>query len=86
MKHFLLVLIILISFSLSSYSQSYKLTNGQLVEQKDSVKTKSVKTTLTVVKKGITYPVYKGARGGHYIIRTSKKTNKEYKQYLKIVN
>ena len=29
------------------------------------------------------YPVYQGAKGGHYVIRTSKKTGNEYKQYVK---
>ena len=29
------------------------------------------------------YPVYQGSKGGHYIIRTSKKTGNEYKQYIK---
>ncbi len=29
-------------------------------------------------------PVYKSARSKYYIIRTSKKTNKQYKQYIKL--
>lgn len=29
------------------------------------------------------YPVYQGAKGGYYVIRTSKKTGNEYKQYIK---
>lgn len=29
------------------------------------------------------YPVYQGAKGGYYVIRTSKKTGNEYKQYVK---
>jgi hypothetical protein len=33
--------------------------------------------------KGVVYPIYKGAKGGMFIIRTSAKTNKTYKQYLK---
>lgn len=33
-------------------------------------------------KEGKTYTVYVGARGGKYILRTSKKTGKEYKYYL----
>lgn len=31
---------------------------------------------------GKTYTVYVGQRGGKYILRTSKKTGKEYKYYL----
>ena len=33
-------------------------------------------------KEGIKYPIYITKRGACYIIRVSKKTNKEYKQYL----
>lgn len=29
------------------------------------------------------YPVYQGTKGGYYVIRTSKKTGNEYKQYVK---
>ena len=29
------------------------------------------------------YPVYQGAKGGYYVIRVSKKSGKEYKQYIK---
>lgn len=29
------------------------------------------------------YPVYQGAKGGYYVIRVSKKTGNEYKQYIK---
>lgn len=33
--------------------------------------------------KGNKYPIYISASGSCYIIKTSSKTNKEYKQYLK---
>lgn len=29
------------------------------------------------------YPVYQGAKGGYYVIRTSQKTGNQYKQYIK---
>lgn len=29
------------------------------------------------------YPVYQGSKGGYYVIRTSKKSGNEYKQYIK---
>lgn len=32
--------------------------------------------------KGIEYPIYVGTTGSAYIIKISKKTGKEYKQYL----
>lgn len=36
-----------------------------------------------VDSKGVQYPVYISESGSCYIIKVSKKTNKEYKQYLK---
>ena len=33
-------------------------------------------------KEGNKYPIYITKRGACYIVRVSKKTNKEYKQYL----
>lgn len=51
---------------------------------KDSANT--VKITGTHVKdttiRNVQYPLYRGAKGGMYIIRTSK-TGKQYKQYFK---
>lgn len=35
-------------------------------------------------KKGNTYPVYKGTKGGFYIIRTSKRSGKQYRKYIKL--
>ena len=40
------------------------------------------KTDYTFVVDGKSYPVYKGAKGGYYILRVSKKTGKEYKYYV----
>jgi hypothetical protein len=37
----------------------------------------------SIVKSGVTYKLYTGSRGGVYILRTSSKTGKEYKQYIK---
>ena len=34
--------------------------------------------------KGNVYPVYKSASGKLFVIRTSKKTGKQYKSYLKL--
>lgn len=36
-----------------------------------------------VDSKGISYPIYMSNSGSCYIIKVSKKTGKEYKQYLK---
>jgi len=56
--------------------QTYELPKSS--ENKDSKPEKVGETTID----GKKYPIYKGKRGGLYIIRTSK-NGKEYKQYLK---
>lgn len=87
MKTVKLVLVaIAIMFAVQSVSsQEYKQVGNKLVRI-DSVKakSKSIKTTMIVEIKGIKYNVWKGSRGGYYIWRTSKKSGKKYKQYLKV--
>lgn len=59
--------------------------NGQKYElpASSSNKTNKLEKVGTYTdKEGKKYPIYKGARGGVYILRTSK-NGKEYKQYLK---
>lgn len=83
----IILAILLLSLNNSLNAQTYKVVNDKLVRidtLKAEKKTKDVKTKLTLKKKGKTYPVYKSKRGAYYIIRISKKTNKAYKQYLKI--
>lgn len=36
--------------------------------------------------KGEKFPIYVSSNGKYYVIRTSKKTGKQYKQYLKLEN
>jgi len=49
------------------------------VPQKDSTVSA---TPYTYEVKGIKYPIHIGKTGSCYIVRTSKKTGKEYRQYL----
>lgn len=49
------------------------------VERTDSIR----KTMFTYESKdGVKYPIYLSAKGKAFIIKTSKKTGKEYRQYL----
>ena len=70
---FLFVLTLLL-FTLI-YAASYAQNGKKIVTN-----TAPVKDTVIANTK---YPIYVGAKGGRYIIRTSKVTGNEYKQYLK---
>lgn len=80
MKHLILAVLILISINCFSQN-NVKLEGSIFVEQ--TVELKDTKTNLSYKdKKGNIYPIYLSKRGKAYIIRVSKKTGKEYKQYL----
>ena len=80
MKHLILAVLILISINCFSQNNVKLEGNTFSVEQ---VESKDTKTKYTYKdKKGNIYPIYLSKRGKAYIIRTSKKTGKEYKQYL----
>jgi len=87
MKRVLLTLAIAMMFvcALDAQTAVKKDSTGNYVTV-TSVKTKAPdkKTGKTLTIKGVKYPVYEGSKGGLYIIRTSKKSGKEYKQYLKV--
>lgn len=53
----------------------------QVISQAQGKKVKNNGTLTKHTYKG--YPVYQGSKGGYYIIRVSKKTGNEYKQYVK---
>lgn len=80
MKHLILAVLILISINCFSQN-NVKLEGNIFVEQ--TIKSTDTKTNLSYKdKKGNEYPIYLSKRGKAYIIRVSKKTGKEYKQYL----
>lgn len=80
MKHLILAVLMLISINCFSQKNIKLEGNTFSVEQ---VESKDTKTKYTYKdKKGNEYPIYLSKRGKAYIIRTSKKTGKEYKQYL----
>lgn len=86
-----LKLLIVLTFLVSAtMTAQYKKQGDSLVkvERIKAMKFKKPsykKTELTVTIKKVVYPVYKGKRGGYFIIRTSKRTNKEYFQYIEII-
>lgn len=61
--------------------------NGKMfIQQSNSNKIEKDSATLTgyfyIDTKGVKYPIYMSSKGKCFIIRTSAKTGKQYKQYL----
>ena len=80
MKYLLSVLLFVCAFSCMQ-AQDYK-QEGTTFVQTTSKSNKATKTKYTWEKDSIKYPIYISSKGKAYIIRTSKKTSEEYKQYL----
>lgn len=81
-KLFLIAMLIIASVS-ASYAQSYT-KNGKTYKSEKTVKQSSERETGFTWEdsKGIQYPIYMGPSGSCYIKKVSKKSGKEYKQYL----
>lgn len=72
------------AFAMSANSQNV-IRKGTTFEQVDSAKKQKkqpVKTKYTYVTKDSVYPIYLSASGKAFILKRSKKTGKEYRQYL----
>lgn len=72
-----------ILLSVSAIGQVKTDSNGNYFKAKKDTISQTTGKTYTD-DKGISYPVYISAKGKLYILRISKKTGKEYKQYLKV--
>lgn len=84
MKNLILTAILLIGMTASAQTV-YRQEGNRLVkvETEKTVK-QPEKSGLTVEIKGKTYDVYKSSKGNLFVIRTSEKTGKQYRQYLKL--
>lgn len=90
MKRFIIALLLMLALGMnnsSAYAQSVTrsgntFTTTKVVKAK--AKAEPVKTKYTWEdSKGIEYPIYVGSTGSCFIIKVSKKTGKEYRQYLR---
>lgn len=84
MKHFILFLVMLFSMSLTTNAQNY-VRNGNTfsVTSKTNVKCEPIKTKfIWSDSKGQSYPIYISSTGSCFVIKTSSKTGKEYRNYL----
>ena len=82
MRYLLSVLLFVCAFSCVQ-AKDYKQEGTTFVQTTNKGNSsKATKTEYTWEKNGVKYPIYISSKGKAYIIRTSKKTGKEYKQYL----
>ena len=77
-----LFIIVALALSMGASAQSFTRTGNTLTKVERQVKNNSEKTALTWKVKDKEYPIYLSQKGSAYIIRISKKTGKEYRQYL----
>ena len=84
MKKSILLSILMLSLCIPSFAQQYRKEGKTFVQissataTNDSVKTEYIYQT----KDGVKYTIYLSKSGKAYILRTSKKTGKQYRQYL----
>ena len=79
---YIISLLIMLTLSMSSFAEVKREGDTFKVEQASRT-SQGEKTKYTWEdKEGNKYPIYITKRGACYVIRTSKKTGKEYKYYL----
>lgn len=79
----LIILIVLLLLVIIAYSQTKVDKNGNFYSQSEKKTSYTLTTKLYTDSKGVIYSVYINDEGKYYIIKTSKKTGKQYKQQLK---
>ena len=86
MKKMILCISMMLAFGLVSNAQTVMRKGNafvQVVNQKEKSSGKETKTQYTYTdSKDNTYPVYLSSTGKAFIKKVSKKTGKEYKQYV----
>lgn len=88
MKKFIILLVLALIGLCAGARTEHKVVGNKIVavEVKADTSAKAATATKTqytyVDKDGKSYPVYRGAKGGLYILRVSKKTGNVYKYYL----
>lgn len=81
----LLIAVALLTLSIAVYAQNYvKVENRFIQIDKKPKKAEVYQTGYFYVIDGVDHPIYRTENNKYFIFRTSKRTNKKYKQYLKI--
>ena len=78
------ILLLVLAIGLAANAQTYTRNGNTFASTKaERAKAKPIKTKFTWKdSKGKEYPVYISAKGSCFVIKTSSKTGKEYKNYL----
>ena len=78
------ILLLVLAIGLTANAQTYTRNGNTFTSAKaERAKAEPVKTKFTWKdSKGKAYPVYISAKGSCFVIKTSSKTGKEYKNYL----
>lgn len=78
---YIISLLIMLTLSMSSFAEVKREGNNFKVEQTSKASDTQTKYTWED-KEGNKYPIFITKKGACYVLRTSKKTGKEYKYYL----
>lgn len=82
-KLFILVAIAIMCIGSSAQNVVREGNTFTTVSSSSRSKQEPIKTKFTWVdSKGVEYPIYVSSTGSCYVVKVSKKTGKEYKQYL----
>lgn len=81
---------LVLSLILALFPFSFQPISAQIIQEGNTFKSEKTVSKAEDEKtqyiwedsKGNKYPIYKTKKGACYVIKTSKKTGKEYKQYL----
>ena len=87
MKNFFIAVVMLLALGVNNssiYAQSVERSGKTFTQVATSRKSAEPTKTEYTWKdsKGVEYPIYIGKSGACFVIKVSKKTGKEYKQYL----
>ncbi|MCR5270578.1 MAG: hypothetical protein K6D91_06125 [Prevotella sp.] len=84
MKRLLMIIVLALMVGTICAQSGIKRQGNTFIEVSNKqAKGEDIKTPYTYkAKDGKIYPIFRSKNGKYYIIRTSKKSGKEYKQYL----
>lgn len=85
MRKLIIAAVALLTISIAVCAQNYvKVENKFIQIDKKPKKIKTYQTGYFYVIDGTDHPIYRTENNKYFILRTSRRTNKQYKQYLKI--